>query len=96
MRSDGRPLAANAMSGVDDDDNDGDSDVEVEETIQRREEELQAELTLATLRVRELQRTLNETKSMIGKPDELAKANGRKSSILENEEALNDDEYDEV
>jgi hypothetical protein len=42
-----------------------DDAIDEEEDIQRREEELQAELNFATLRCQELHRTLQETKSFI-------------------------------
>lgn len=40
--------------------------LEVEEDLHRREEELKAELNFATLRVEELKKTLQETKSFLG------------------------------
>lgn len=44
------------------------ADSEVEEDIKKREEELQAELNIATLRCNELQRTLQATKSFMATP----------------------------
>lgn len=69
---------------------------EEEEDLHRREEELRAELNFATLRVEELKRTLQETKSFLG-PRLPTRQNKdtRGSVVVAKEESFEDEEDDE-
>lgn len=78
-------------------DGDGEADeVEEQEDMMKREEELQAELNLATRRCQELKDTLQVTKSFLGKGPNLGMKNQNDGTKIAAEVIQSDDDEDET